>query len=62
MFSKTGEHILSYVGQGVKLVGFGFAKRDVLEYNYVDLIGKIKKTVYKGQVTLEYSIKDVVES
>lgn len=62
MFSKTGEHILTYVGQGVKLVGFGFAKNDVQECKYVDLVGKIKKTSYKGQTSLEYSIKDVLES
>ena len=62
MFSKTGEHILSYIGQGVKLVGFGFAKRTVQEFNYVDLIGKIKKATYKGLESIEYSIKEVIES
>lgn len=62
MFSKSGEHILSYVGQGVKIVGFGFSKNMMSEYNYVDMIGRIKESVFRGQVTIEFAIKDIKES
>lgn len=62
MYSKNGEHILSYIGQGVKLVGFNFARKNVSEYKYVDVIGKIKETTYRGQTTLEFNIKEIKEA
>ncbi len=62
MYSKNGEHILSYIGQGVKLVGFNFPKREVNEFNYVDFVGQIKESVYRGQVSIEFNIKEVKES
>lgn len=62
MFSKSGEHILSYVGQGVKIVGFGFSKLMMSEYNYVDMVGRIKETSFRGQNTIEFTIKDVRNS
>lgn len=62
MYSKSGEHILSYIGQGVKLVGFGFPRKEVGEYAFVDMIGVIKESVYRGQTTIEFHIKEIKES
>ena len=62
MFSKTGEHILSYVGEGVKLVGFNMPKSKVLEYSFIDLSGRVKKSFYRGRSTLEFNIKDYFPS
>lgn len=62
MYSKNGEHILSYIGQGIKLVGFNFPKRKVNEFNYIDVSGTIKESIYRGQVSIEFNIKDLKES
>lgn len=62
MFSKTGEHILSYVGEGVKLVGFNMHKKDVLEHSFIDLSGKIKKSYYRGRANIEFNIKEYYPS
>ena len=62
MYSKSGEHILSYIGQGVKLVGFGFARSEMQEYSYVDMIGRIKQSIYRGSKTIEFVIKQINES
>ena len=61
-FSKSGEHILTYVGQGVKLTGFGISRNSVSEYTYVDLIGKIRENVYRGNTSIEFLIKEVKKS
>ena len=61
-FSKSGEHLLTYVGQGVKLTGFGISKNSVAEYTYVDLIGKIRENVYRGTTSIEFLIKEVKKS
>ena len=62
MFSRTGEHILTYVGQGVKLTGFGFGKEMVQSYNYIDLIGQLRSSVYRGNRSLDFVIKEIRES
>lgn len=61
-YSKSGEHILSYVGQNVKITGFGFSKDMMSEYRYVDLLGHIKSSVYRGKTSIEFMIKDVISS
>ncbi len=62
MFSKSGEHLLTYVGQGVKITGFGISRNSVVEYNYVDLIGKLRENTYRGTTSIELLIKDVKNS
>ena len=62
MYSKSGEHILSYIGQGVKLVGFGFSRNEVSEYAFVDMIGTIKESIFRGQTTIEFHIKEIKEA
>ena len=61
-FSKSGEHLLTYVSYGVKITGFGVSKQSLAEYTYVDLVGRIKENVYKGITSLEFFIKDVKKS
>ena len=61
-FSKSGEHILTYVGTNLKITGFGFSRSKVNEYSYVDLIGKIKISYYRGAKSLEFNIRKLEES
>lgn len=61
-YSKSGEHILTYIGQGVRLTGFYFPRNEVSENDFVDLIGKIKTSTFRGQTTIEYLIKSIKKS
>ena len=61
-FSKSGEHLLTYISQGIRITGFGVSKSSLSEYSYVDLIGRMRESTYKGLTTLEYLIKDVKKS
>ena len=61
-FSRDYKHILTYIGQGVKLVGFNFPKADVTQMRYIDLYGKMRTSTYRGLITLEFGIKDIRES
>ncbi len=61
-FSKSGEHLLTYISQGVRITGFGVSKDSLSDYSYVDLIGRMRESSYKGQTTIEYLIKEVKKS
>ena len=61
-FSRSGEHLLTYVGQGVKITGFGFSRDVVMEHSYVDLIGKLRESTYRGITSIEFLIKDIKSS
>ena len=61
-YSKTGEHLLTYISQGVRITGFGFSKDYLSEFDYVDLLGKLKTSTFKGLTTIEYLVKDAVKS
>ena len=62
MYSRTGEHIMSYIGQGVKLVGFNLSKDYVSQFGFIDIYGRMKTSAFRGLVTLEFSIKEIEES
>ncbi len=61
-FSRDNKHILTYIGQGVKLVGFNFPKEDITQLKYIDLLGKMRTSTYRGLTSLEFGIKDIKES
>ncbi len=62
MYSRNNEHILTYIGQGVKLIGFNMGKEELSAYRYVDFKGRMKTSTYRGQTTLEFAIKSYQES
>ena len=61
-YSRTGEHIMTYLGQGVKITGFGFDKESMKSYSYIDMIGSLRTSVYRGMKSLDFLIKKVQES
>lgn len=61
-YSRNSEHILTYIGQGVKIVGFNCPKEKVNKFAYIDVRGKMKTSTYRGLVSLEFNIKDYQES
>ncbi len=61
-YSKNNEHILTYIGTGVRITGFNFPKSMMKEYNFVDMLGKIRTSVYRDQTSIEFLVKEVEES
>lgn len=61
-FSRTGEHILTQIGQNTRLTGFNFPRSEVSEYTYVDLSGSLKTSTYRGITSVEFIIKELKES
>lgn len=62
MYSRTGEHIMSYIGQGIKLVGFNLSKDYVSQFGFINIYGRMKTSTFRGLTTLEFSIKEIEES
>ena len=62
MYSKNGEHILTFIGQGVKLTGFGFSREKMDEYDYIDVIGTMKSTIYRNMESLDFVIKEAMKA
>lgn len=62
LFSRDNNHILTSVGNSLRLIGFNFSKDKVQEFPFVDMIGTIKKTMYKGYTYIEFHIKEIQES
>ncbi len=58
MYSKTNEHIISFIGEGAKLVGFNMPKNEVSEHSFIDVTGILRKSYFKGRATVEFNIKD----
>lgn len=61
-YSRDNKHILTYIGQGIKLVGFNQPKEEISQFSYIDTTGRMKTSTYKGQISLEFAIKNIKES
>ena len=61
-FSKDEKHIITSLGQSLRLVGFGFPKADVLDNPYIDVKGMMKYSYYRGLVSIEFNIKEISPS
>ena len=57
-FSKSGEHLLSYIGSSNKLTGFGIGRERFADMTFVDFIGRLKMSYYKGMKSLDFNVKD----
>lgn len=62
MYSKDLKHILSYVGQNKKIVGFNLPKAEMIKHLFVDFFGYFKISSYLGRKTLEFNISYFNES
>ena len=59
-FSRDEKHILTTIGNSLRLVGFNFLKKEVLENRYIDMTGTLKKGSYRGYSYIEFQIKEIV--
>lgn len=61
-YTKTSEHIMTFIGQGVKLTGFYMPKEEVSKFKFVDLTGKFRTSLYRGYTSLEFLITNYKEN
>ena len=59
MYSRDGKHILTSVGSSLRLVGFGFSREEVSEYSFINIIGYLEKSSFRGNVYIEFKIKEI---
>lgn len=57
VFNKTGEHLLTTLGQNSKLVGFNISKSDILSSDYIDILGNINFYIYRGYGNVQFLLK-----
>lgn len=62
MYSRDNNHILTYIGQGIKLVGFNKPRSEISQFGYIDITGRMKTSSYRGLISLEFGIKNIKES
>lgn len=60
-YSKDEKHILTMIGKNLKLVAFNQPKEMISRFNYINVTGNFKKSVFRGITTLEYRINDIEE-
>ncbi len=57
IFNKTGEHLLTTLGQNSKLVSFNISKEDMLKNDYINMTGNINFYVYRGYGNVQFLVK-----
>ena len=60
-FSRDEKHIVTKVGEYLKLVGFNFSKKEIREMPFINIIGTLRKSEYYGKTNLEFNIKEIEE-
>jgi len=61
-YSRDNKHIITSIGYSLRLIGFGFSKEQMLQNDFVDLTGSLRKGYYRGNSFLEFIIKEVYPS
>lgn len=59
-YSKDTKHVLTMIGSFSKIVAFNTPKTTLSNYIYVDFIGTLKKTIYKGYTNIEFNVKQSI--
>ena len=60
LFSKDRKHILTQIGTRTKLIGFNIPRDEVLKTDYIDLVGTMRTSEYKGIKSLEFLISKII--
>ncbi len=58
-YSKNGLHILSNLGFRTRLVGFGFSKEYVSQFDFINIYGSMRLSYFRGIQNLEFVIKEI---
>ena len=62
MYSRDHNHVITSLGNKLKLIYFYYPKEELEASNFVDFIGVINKKEYKGFVYLEFNVKEMIPS
>jgi len=57
-YSKSFEHILTPLSFKSKIVGFNIPKEEIDHYSYIDIYGKLRKSIYYGKESIEFLITE----
>ena len=58
MYSRDHNHIITSVGNKLKLIYFNYPKAEIESSDYIDVVGSLAKKVYRGFTYLEFNIKE----
>ena len=61
-YSRDHKHIITSLGNKLKIVYFNYPKDELESLSFADFIGVINKKEYKGYVYLEFSVKEMIPS
>ena len=56
-FSRDRKHILTQLGNRSKIVGFNFPMDEVIQSQFVDLIGNLRTSTFNGYTNIEFFVK-----
>ena len=61
-YSRDHNHIITSLGNRLKLIYFSYPKKELESLNFVDFIGTISKKEYRGFTYLEFNVKEMLPS
>ena len=61
-YSRDHKHIVTSIGNKLKLVYFNYPEEDFSNKKYIDVIGTLNKKSYKGFEYLEFNCRDFIDS
>ena len=56
-FSKNREHIITQLSPRSKIVGFNFPIEEVRKYQFIDMFGTLRTSIYNNVTSVEFYIK-----
>ncbi len=62
MYSKDHKHIITSIGNKLKIVFFNYPEDELVNKSFVDVVGFLAKKSYKGNVYLEFSCKEFIDT
>jgi len=61
-FSRDGHHLITQIGQNVRLTGFNISRDSLSKYQFVDMTGNLRINQYRGNKNIEFLISKIAES
>lgn len=61
-FSRDHKHIITNLGNQLKIVYFNYPEKELANKKYIDVLGTINKKSYRGYYYLEFSCKEFLDS
>ena len=62
MYSRDLEHVLTSIGNSVRLTGFHFSKNFLSQYQFIDMVGTLRINTYYNKSTVEFLINEINET